>query len=391
MTPDNAPKRRILFVDDEKAILDGLQAMLRPQRREWEMSFVLGGPAALEEVKRSTFDVVVTDMRMPVLSGAELLQWVKDLQPQAVRLVLSGQTDSETAMKTVFTAHQFIAKPCEADKLRATVKRACDLNDLVTGSELRALAGDVSILPSAPGTYLAINRALGEPNASMQDIAEIIECKPALCAKLLQVVNSAFFGIPRVVTNINQAANYLGTAALKNLVLAMESMANTGSGGLTAPEHKAFQANGFLVALIGRKWFASDARRADNAFVAGMLRDMGHLVLAPGGTPARPNSSQCAALSAYLLGLWGIPHAVLEAVAFHEEPWRVEHDQLDVVDVIHLADRIAADLAPSPFKVEKQSLEFEHFSRLGVNRLAIEELRAQGATLLRQSRELLRA
>src|SRR6187402_706941 len=103
----DAHRKRVLFVDDEAAILDGLRAVLRPQRREWDMVFALGGPAGLAEVERSSFDVVVTDMRMPVLDGAELLTRVKQLQPHAVRLVLSGQTDAQTALKSVFTAHQF--------------------------------------------------------------------------------------------------------------------------------------------------------------------------------------------------------------------------------------------------------------------------------------------
>ncbi len=384
------PLRRILFADDDPAVLDGLRAVLRPQRREWEMVFALGGPSALNELKSSTFDVVVTDMRMPVVDGAELLRNVKELQPRAVRIVLSGQTDSETAMKTVFTAHQFLAKPCEVDKLRGVVKRACDLQALVTAEELQALAGDVSQLPAAPRTYLAITEALANPSCSIGEVASIVERDPALCAKVLQVVNSAFFGLPRSVSSVAQATSFLGTLTLRNLSLAMETLAASRAMKLrlSSTQLAEFQLNSLFVALLGRHWFGADRRKADEAFVAGMLRDMGHFLLAAQGR--EDVATDChAALSAYLLGLWGLPHAVLEPVAFHEHPEQVEHDTLEVVDVLHLADRIAAELAPSPFPAAATGLDVERLHQLGLTDDKLTELKHSAHQLLVDTRKLL--
>ncbi len=384
------PKRRILFADDEAAVLQGLRSVLRPQRHEWDMTFALGGPAALKEVQTNAFDVVITDMRMPVVDGAELLRQTKALQPRAVRLVLSGQTDAESAMKSVFTAHQFLAKPCDIEKLRSVVKRACDLNELVSGDELRALAGDVSILPAAPQTYLAISQALNNPACCIRDVAGIVEREPSLCAKVLQVVNSAFFGLPRAVSSITQATNYLGTVALRNLALAMETIAATTRAQLPLSNQELldFQTNSLLVGLLGRRWYAGDRRRADEAFVAGMLRDMGHLVLAARGEAAA--GADChAALSAYLLGLWGIPHSVLEPVAFHEQPERVEHDVIEVVDVVHLCDRVAAEVCRSPFQPTPAALDIDRLVRLGLDIKQLEDLRADAKQQLAHTRELL--
>jgi HD-like signal output (HDOD) protein len=386
-------KRQILFVDDEAAVLQGLRSVLRPQRHEWDMSFAAGGPAALEEIKQRSFDVVVTDMRMPIIDGAELLRQTKELQPRAVRIVLSGQTDAETTMKSVFTAHQFLAKPCDIEKLRSVVKRACDLNMLVTADELRALAGDVSVLPAAPRTYLAISQALANPACGINDVASIVELEPALCAKVLQVVNSAFFGLPRAVSSVAQATNYLGALALRNLALAMETVAATARAQLPLSKQELldFQTNSLLVGLLGRRWFAADRRKADEAFVAGMLRDMGHLVLAAQSGAAAANPDCHGALGAYLLGLWGLPHNVLEPVAFHEHPELVEHDALEVVDVVHLADRIAAELAPSPFQPTTPPLDVERLTRLGACPKQLELLRTDAKDVLTHTRELLRA
>jgi HD-like signal output (HDOD) protein len=386
------PKRRILFADDEAAVLQGLRSVLRPQRHDWDMTFALGGPAALEEVRKNAFDVVVTDMRMPIVDGAEVLRQTKELQPRAVRVVLSGQTDAESAMKTVFTAHQFLAKPCDIEKLRSVVKRACDLNALMTSDALRAIAGDVSVLPAAPHTYLAISQALANPACGINDVAGIVEREPSLCAKVLQVVNSAFFGLPRAVSSITQATNYLGTLALRNLTLAMETVAASSRAKLPVSNEELlrFQTNSLLVGLLGRRWYINDRRRADEAFVAGMLRDMGHLVLAVRHDASRTTPDCHAALSAYLLGLWGIPHNVLEPVAFHEHPESVEHEALEVVDVVHLCDRIAAEVCPSPFQPVPAPIDTDRLVRLGADPRELENLRADAKQQLVHTRELLK-
>ena len=104
--------------------------MLRPQRHEWEMAFAPGGEAALALMEASPFDVIVSDMRMPGMDGATLLCRVREHYPQMVRIVLSGHTELSTALRVVPVAHQFLAKPCDAEMLRVAVERACHLKAL---------------------------------------------------------------------------------------------------------------------------------------------------------------------------------------------------------------------------------------------------------------------
>jgi HD-like signal output (HDOD) protein len=324
------------------------------------------------------------------LNGAELLKQVKLLQPGAVRMVLSGQTDRETAIKTALTAHQFLSKPCDIEVLRNVVRRACGLNELLASTELRALVGDVSSLPVAPRSYLAISEALADAQCSLTDVAHIVEREPVLCAKVLQVVNSAFFGLPRVVSSIVQATNYLGTLSLKNLALAMEAIsAAHGLCAMTNAQFVAYQTNSILVGLLGRHWYVGDRRNADDAFAAGVMRDMGHLILTRSGRQANESERAChPAVSAYLLGLWGIPHAIIEAVAFHECPSVLAHETLDLVDVVHLADRVAATLCPSPFMVQQQPLDLERLVALGVSEERIEVWRQAAEPLAAEAREM---
>src|SRR3954471_12966129 len=142
-----AGKRRILFVDDEQNVLDGLRNLLRRQRQQWDMLFVTSGKAALEELARQPVDVIVSDMRMPGMDGAELLTRIRDLYPQTARIVLSGHAEREAIARVVSVAHQFLSKPCDADAVRKVVERTCVFQALVQNDELRRVIGSIDRLP----------------------------------------------------------------------------------------------------------------------------------------------------------------------------------------------------------------------------------------------------
>ncbi|MBK7859271.1 MAG: response regulator [Archangiaceae bacterium] len=114
--------KRVLFVDDEQAVLEGLKNQLRKHRREWEMVFVTSGRDALAQLERGPFDVLISDMRMPELDGAELLALVKVRWPQTACYVLSGYADPEARRRAMAVARAYFAKPCEIEKLEAAIE-----------------------------------------------------------------------------------------------------------------------------------------------------------------------------------------------------------------------------------------------------------------------------
>jgi CheY-like chemotaxis protein len=85
--------KRLLFVDDEAMVLDGLRRALHGMREGWEMRFVESGAAALEALEKERYDAVVSDMRMPMMDGAQLLEEVKQRYPDMVRMILSGAVE----------------------------------------------------------------------------------------------------------------------------------------------------------------------------------------------------------------------------------------------------------------------------------------------------------
>ena len=112
-------KKRILFVDDDPSLLAGLKNVLHRDRKRWDMTFALGGEAALEEIGASTFHIVVSDMRMPVVDGAAVLAVVKRTAPTTLRVMLSG-SDCDSVASEV---DELLVKPCSANTLRATLER----------------------------------------------------------------------------------------------------------------------------------------------------------------------------------------------------------------------------------------------------------------------------
>jgi HD-like signal output (HDOD) protein len=361
--------KRILFVDDEPNVLEGLRGLLRKQRKQWEMSFVNGGEAALQELVASPYDVIVSDMRMPGMDGATLLRKVQQDYPHIVRIVLSGQTEQEISRRMVHVAHQFLSKPCDGLELQRVIEHACKLQALLEHPALRQTVGQIGQLPVKPGLYTRLVQVLENPNSSMADAAAVIEKDIATSAKMLQLVNSAFFGLPQRVGDIKTAVSYLGLEMVKVLSLSVE-MRQSQAGAAALPPCPGYnldlaQEQSLLAARIGRR-LVPDRVPGQDAFSAAMLRDTGALVLmARLPDPFRRAVEQARAsrrplfevetevigvshaeIGAYLLGIWGLPYTIVEAVAHHHAPQAAGSTTLDTVCVVHVASALAEEVLP---------------------------------------------
>jgi HD-like signal output (HDOD) protein len=389
--------KRILFVDDEPLVLEGLQNVLRRQRSSWEMVFVGSGEAALAELAARPFDVIVTDMRMPRMDGGELLLRVQDRHPRTVRIVLSGQTEHDAARRLVNTAHQFLSKPCEGPLLKEVIERSCRVQDLLEDEGLRTSIGQLGQLPVMPAAVRRLMDALADPHSTMRDVAAIVERDPALAAKVLQLVNSAFFGLARRVTAIDTAVSYLGTDILQGLAVMAEVFQDAEHGGIAGLDVEAEAEHALLTGRIASD-IGADTPAGQDAFVAGMLHDVGLIVLAArspewlsGVLDEAQRTSRPvfeleaellgvthAEIGAYLLGLWGIPLPVVEAVAFHHRPARAESSLL--VDIVHIADGLADELGRAHRGTPQTVLDMDYLAKRGLAP-RLDEWRTRAATL----------
>ncbi|MFT5731713.1 MAG: putative nucleotidyltransferase with HDIG domain [Planctomycetota bacterium] len=377
--------KRILFVDDEQSILNGLQRILHKQRHVWDMQFATSGKDALAAMDLEPFDVVVTDMRMPGMNGAELLREVKARHPRTVRIVLSGHAGMEAIMQSVSVSHQFLTKPCEAEALRAAVNRACSLEALLQASNLREVLGDVVDLPTLPRVFEALTSALTEEEVDISHVGGIVEEDVGIAAKILQLVNTSYFGLRREITDLRQATSYLGINTIRDLVLCFGLFQQYDSSGMPAAfSLEQEQSHSFLTARIAKRLLTEKADQ-ESAFLAAMLHDVGKLILAThlaesfetilkAGAgikrPAQDIESEVlgtshAEIGAYLLGLWGMPYRIVEAVAYHHHPARVsDQTTFGVLGATHVADALARE--QSGCAPELVGLDEEYLQTLGV-------------------------
>lgn len=353
-------QKKILFVDDEPNILAGLKRMLRSMRKEFDLYFAESGKEALNILESTAFDVVVSDMRMPGMDGAQLLAEIQEKYPYSIRIMLTGQANEESIMQTVGVVHQFLAKPCDPDHLKAVLLRASSLHELISHASLKKIVSQLGTLPSLPEVYAKLRKAMVDPEVAVADVAAIIEEDMAMSAKVLQLVNSAFFGLFQKVESPARAVNLLGLETVKNLVLGVGAFSEINATSNVFSIKKLW-AHSMAVGTIAKKIAmneSDDKELIDNSFVAGLLHDIGKLVLL---AQLQEKYEQAVILAdeqkiqlrmaekeifdtvhgdigAYLMGLWGMPGAVVEAIGFHHRIDNYPGSGFSPAIAVHVAD-----------------------------------------------------
>jgi HD-like signal output (HDOD) protein len=358
---------RVLFVDDDVPVLDGLRARLHALRSRWDMVFVETAARAITEMEHRPCDVVVSDMRMPGIDGAELLKVVSERWPEAIRIVLSGYAESEQTARLLPIAHQYLSKPCEAQQIEDVVARCLKLRELLREPRLRQAVGRMRQLPAMPRTYAKLREIMSSDDPSVADVSRAISADSAIAAKVLQVVNSAFFRRAKSIAKIEQAVTHLGFVTIRNIVMSVEVFSAWPASLPQNFDPEAVQLRAHKVAAIARALVPGKA--ADDAMLAGLLHNIGYLVLAqqcPKELEAALHlavqrriplheaeteviGASYAEIGAYLLGIWGLPHTIIEAVAFHNDPRRIKQSQFDVLAALATAETlVAADSMDTP-------------------------------------------
>jgi HD-like signal output (HDOD) protein/CheY-like chemotaxis protein len=351
---------RVLFVDDEPLVLRAMQRVVRPLS-EIEAGFASSGEEALLQCGAKPFDVIVSDMRMPGMDGATLLAHVQQLYPATARIILSGYAQYESALRALPVTHRFLAKPFRPEDIRAVLLRTLSLHSLLRNETLREWVGGIKDLPARPAVYFELRGAMASARSSIRSIAAIIERDAGMTGRLVRAANNAFFAAPARITSVETAIQYLGTDTLTGLILSIECFGNFEDALADCALVPAnLEREAYLAANIAAQLVTDDSHRTD-AFLAALLHDCGTLLLA-----ARQPAPLVAALEhareegcslyeaerrlwrathaevgAYLLGLWGLPYTLVEAVAQHHAPWESAVAGIDVVGAVHLGAAFA--------------------------------------------------
>jgi len=350
--------KNIVFVDDERELLDGLRARLYKHRNDWNMQFLLSGDEAIAAFEQRHVDLIVSDVRMPGMDGGQLLSVVKQRWPNTVRVIVSGYSDPVQAVRLTSLAHQYVAKPCDGRQLENIIERCFNLRDLLSEEPLRKMVGRIGKLPAMPKTYGLLQTALAQPSVTAAEIGDIVTADAAIASKVLQITNSAFFRLRKPMVRIKDAVTYLGFATIRNLVLSAELSSQwKASQSLLDVDPEQLQ-NHAQFAAAACKSLAGGRASADDAWLAGLLHDIGHWILiqeCPNELARalelsrseniplfecerRTTGATHAQIGAYLLGLWGLPYSIVEAVAMHHTPKAITphgYDLLGALSVSH--------------------------------------------------------
>jgi len=381
--------KRVLFVDDEQFVLDGLKRTLHSLRTEWQMDFSTSGEDALRKLATREFDVVVTDMRMPGMSGAELLTEVLQRYPNTVRIVLSGTVEHDLVLRSATTAHQYLVKPCDAATLRGTLEAALRIRAMLSSAKLRSLISRMTSLPSLPTVYAQLVKSLENEEVSSRELGQIIAQDVGMTTKILQLANSAFFGLYRYVASPAEAAVYLGVDTIRALTLSTSVFSAFRQTGLTETLIEQLQRHSMATGALGAaiaKAAGLPKRACDCSLIGGFLHDVGKLVLAISCAneyeslivasqkekltchelEQRQFGSTHAEIGAYLLWLWGLPDAVCQAVAFHHDPAAFSADTFTAAAAIHVADALEHESSAPAHSAGCPSIDMEYLTRLGL-------------------------
>lgn len=225
---------------------------------------------------------------------------------------------------------------------------------------LESLLSCINDIPTLPASVLRVMQMIEDPFCSSSNLAKVIQADPAMAAKVLKLANSSYYGFRQKIANIPQAVTLLGFATLKNTLLAaavfdMFRMAGTGFDLPALWTHSVTTAT--AATLVGKK---ARYPQAEKAFTAALMHDVGKIIVArfaPQALAEIVDTIQAEhlamfdaekkvlglshpALGAWVLGRWGLPASIAEAVEFHHHPTRAK-DAFDLAGIVYLANIVA--------------------------------------------------
>ncbi|MCP3917504.1 MAG: response regulator [bacterium] len=379
----------VLFIDGDSQALEDLRSALRPRRSEWDVSFVGTGAEALERLGPLEVDVVVSELDLADMSGIDLMKQIKGEHPEIVRILASRGLAEEHFLEAMSVAHRYVEKPYQPGEVGDVIASGTFLRDLLDGSRVLQFTANVTSFPSRPGIYAQILEESRSATSSLERVGAIVSHDPAMTAKVLQLVNSAHFGLSKTITSPEEAAVVMGLDAVKSLVVSLETFGQLRPGKECGVDPERLWDHSMRVASLARTIARLEGEPRDvveDSFLAGMLHDAGKLVLGmnmpdrliaairisgkfnlPGNElERRVIGVSHAQIGAYIFSIWGLPMTVVEAIAWHHEPSLSSRRGFCELTALHAADGIEKALAIDTIETVEAFLDMDYLSSIGL-------------------------
>ncbi len=381
--------RRVLFVGQDQPLWQEVRKNPPGFSGDWTAEFATSAPEALAAAERGKLDAVVSDAQLLDMSGVDLLDEVMRRQPEALRLVLSEHGDLQSTVRCIGKAHHHLLKPCDAKMLVSALNQGMDTTAWLPNQRAQDLIAKMRWVPSPPNVYFRIAMEMESPAASVETIGQIISQDPPTTAKVLQLANSAVFGLHLQVNEPAEAVAYLGLEATRTLVLLAHTFSEFDRlprAGFSVDE---LWFHSVLVGQFARQIAVAQRQNHDvgeQAYAAGLLHDLGKVLFAAnlpvpfgqavllakqGPTSLHVAESQLfganhAEIGACMLAIWGLPSPIVEAVALHHQPSQSRQKEFTALTAVHVADVLAQRSAPDqavPLPIE---LDEPYLKELGL-------------------------
>ncbi|HXR07075.1 MAG TPA: HDOD domain-containing protein [Candidatus Acidoferrum sp.] len=363
-------KKRILFVTKDQALWNEFQSQASSGEGEWAGQHVRTGREALDLAQQFNFAVVVADAELADVSGLELLDQFLQRQPSAHRFVLSEVSDTEATVKCVGKPHHHLLRPLSARTLLNALEQAFAHEVWLPSRAVHGLIAQMRHVPSPPSTYFKVVEEIRSPRASLEKIGELIAEDPAITAKVLQLANSAVFGLQLQVNQPLEAIAYIGLETTKALVLLAHTVSSFNKVKLPGFSVEELWRHSLSAGQMAQRIALMEKgglEAAELAFAGGLLHDIGKLLFCANlpelfaKTLALAREEKCmywdaeaqlfpnaghAELGGCLLGMWGLPQPIVEAVALHHYPRQLAGPDFHPLTAVHAADVLDHEMHP---------------------------------------------
>lgn len=356
-------KKRILIVDDDQSVLEGIRRLLHRKKDEWKIEFVSSGSDALSAMRKSKYDIIISDLLMAGMNGVKLLEKVRGKYPDTIRFMLSGYNDKTLIDRAVRVVHQFLAKPCSTQVLEKMIDQAFDLRKKLRNDKIRGILSNLSSLPVMPAAYQHVIELLMEPGVSPRQVGRAIAQDVGMSTKILQVVNSAFYGLRSKIVDPVHAAAYLGLKTVEGLILSDGIFSKMPYEKINRFGVKGLQDHCIRVGALTRTICSSmnmSEEDVDVANMAGIMHDTGKILMISefdeqlfeaikiSRNQQRPMweveqeviGLTHAEMGGCLLELWGLPDVIMECAAYHHTPTDYLHSQFSILSAVYIADTL---------------------------------------------------
>lgn len=384
-------KKRILFVGEDQPLWQEFENLCGGADSAWQADFAGTGPGALALVEQFSFDAIVVDVDLSGMSGVDLLDCLQQWQPKAVRVVVSDIENAPSTVKCLGRAHHHLLKPCDAPMMIKALNQALAMESWLPSDAVRGLIARMRWVPSPPGIYAQILKEMRSPDASVEKIGELIAQDPAVTAKVLQLANSAVFALQLQVVHPTEAVAYIGLETTRALVVLAHTFSSFNQLHLVGFSGESLWRHSVLTGELARRVATledSGPELTEQAFAAGLLHDIGKLLFAAnlsepfGQAVALARAQNCrlweaesrvfgashAEMGACVLGIWGLPTPIVEAVALHHHPSQSKGQEFSPLTAVHVANVFEHDATPAGNLTElPEEFDVAYLKRLGVD------------------------